>query len=257
VANIAPPAAPADDEAAHLRRSQVAWKDCQKAYYAMDFSLARPACEQALAEVPGRPDVLVGLGWIELEIGDSEAALTSASDAIVAATKEGERADANVLKAAALTVLDRHREAEAALKAAVAHGYKGNEAKSRLAILRGEGIPSEWLRHILPRHACWSRMGAPAAEPGSCQGKSCDFERPVHEVAIKAAFCIGSTEVTQGEWKAVMGNNPSNFQGCGDRCPVESVRWWDAVSFCNAMKSFMSGGITRRTACGTTTERSV
>jgi len=33
--------------------------------------------------------------------------------------------------------------------------------------------------------------------------------------------------VTQGQWKAVMGSNPSGFKDCGDACPVESVSWED------------------------------
>ena len=39
------------------------------------------------------------------------------------------------------------------------------------------------------------------------------------------------TEVTQGQWKAVMGENPSYFKNCGDDCPVESVSWEDARAF--------------------------
>jgi formylglycine-generating enzyme required for sulfatase activity len=42
---------------------------------------------------------------------------------------------------------------------------------------------------------------------------------------------IGKYEVTQGEWKAVMGNNPSRFSNCGDSCPVEKVSWNDAQEF--------------------------
>ncbi len=46
-------------------------------------------------------------------------------------------------------------------------------------------------------------------------------------------FYIGKTEVTQAQWKAVMGNNPSNFKG--DNNPVEQVNWYDAVEFCNKL----------------------
>lgn len=42
---------------------------------------------------------------------------------------------------------------------------------------------------------------------------------------------IGKFEVTQGEWTAVMGSNPSNFTRCGDRCPVEQVSWDDIQIF--------------------------
>lgn len=40
-----------------------------------------------------------------------------------------------------------------------------------------------------------------------------------------------TTEVTQGQWKAVMGNNPSYYDTCGDECPVENVSWEDAQEF--------------------------
>lgn len=56
-------------------------------------------------------------------------------------------------------------------------------------------------------------------------------EKPVHRVTIKYAFALGKNEVTQGQWKAVMGNNPSKFVNCGDNCPVEQVSWDDAQEF--------------------------
>ena len=51
-----------------------------------------------------------------------------------------------------------------------------------------------------------------------------------HEVCVDD-FYIGKYEVTQGQWKAVMGNNPSSFSSCGDNCPVEQVSWNDAQEF--------------------------
>lgn len=56
-------------------------------------------------------------------------------------------------------------------------------------------------------------------------------EKPLHSVTIDKPFAIGKTEVTQAQWQAVMGNNPSYFQVCGDTCPVEQVSWEDAQSF--------------------------
>jgi hypothetical protein len=38
---------------------------------------------------------------------------------------------------------------------------------------------------------------------------------------------MGKYEVTQAQWQAVMGNNPSSFKECGDNCPVEYVSWDD------------------------------
>jgi formylglycine-generating enzyme required for sulfatase activity len=42
---------------------------------------------------------------------------------------------------------------------------------------------------------------------------------------------IGKYEVTQAEWRAVMGNNPSENSSCGDKCPVDNVSWDDAQVF--------------------------
>ncbi|MDD5059282.1 MAG: SUMF1/EgtB/PvdO family nonheme iron enzyme [Sideroxydans sp.] len=58
-----------------------------------------------------------------------------------------------------------------------------------------------------------------------------DSESPLHRVTIGNAFALGKTEVTQGQWKAVMGDNPSGFTSCGDNCPVEKVGWNDAKEF--------------------------
>jgi sulfatase modifying factor 1 len=62
---------------------------------------------------------------------------------------------------------------------------------------------------------------------GSSSGDS--DEQPVHSVTL-SSFSIGKYEVTQAQWKAVMGNNPSNFGGC-DNCPVETVSWNDVQEF--------------------------
>ena len=56
-------------------------------------------------------------------------------------------------------------------------------------------------------------------------------EQPPHQVRFHYAFEIGKTEVTQAQWKAIMGNNPSNFKQCGGNCPVENVSWDDAQAF--------------------------
>ena len=55
-------------------------------------------------------------------------------------------------------------------------------------------------------------------------------ELPVHEVCV-SDFAIGKFEVTQGQWKSVMGNNPSEFLACGSKCPAENISWNDAQQF--------------------------
>ena len=54
-------------------------------------------------------------------------------------------------------------------------------------------------------------------------------EEPVHTVCV-GDFYMGETEVTQGKWQEIMGNNPSRFKGCND-CPVENVSWNDVQEF--------------------------
>ncbi len=56
-------------------------------------------------------------------------------------------------------------------------------------------------------------------------------EKPIHRVSISDSFLMGKTEVTQGQWKAIMGDNPSVFSICGDSCPVENVSWEDVQDF--------------------------
>ena len=63
---------------------------------------------------------------------------------------------------------------------------------------------------------------------GSNNGE--DDEQPVHQVTV-SSFYIGKHEVTQKEWRDVMGSNPSYFKG--DYLPVESITWYDAVEYCN------------------------
>jgi len=62
---------------------------------------------------------------------------------------------------------------------------------------------------------------------GSNAGKA--VVRPVHAESV-GSFNIGKYEVTQAQWKAIMGNNPSGFSGC-DNCPVENVTWNDVQVF--------------------------
>jgi formylglycine-generating enzyme required for sulfatase activity len=70
-------------------------------------------------------------------------------------------------------------------------------------------------------------MGSPAGEPGRSANEA------QHQVTISKPFWLGKTEVTQGQWQAVMGNHLSQFKGVN--LPVEKVSWDDAVSFCKKL----------------------
>ncbi len=68
-------------------------------------------------------------------------------------------------------------------------------------------------------------MGSPENGPGR------DRDEKQHRVTLTKGFYMQTTEVTQGQWKAVMGNNPSYFENCGDNCPAERVSWDDVQVF--------------------------
>jgi len=55
------------------------------------------------------------------------------------------------------------------------------------------------------------------------------WEQPVHKVKVNKPFYLGTYPVTQREWKAIMGDNPSYFKG--DDLPVEQVSWDDVQKF--------------------------
>jgi formylglycine-generating enzyme required for sulfatase activity len=74
-------------------------------------------------------------------------------------------------------------------------------------------------------------MGCTASNQYGCNSD----ENPTHSVTLTQAFYLGRYEVTQGQWVARMGSNPSYFQGYSDSAyrPVERVSW-------NAIQSFLS-----------------
>ncbi len=62
-------------------------------------------------------------------------------------------------------------------------------------------------------------MGSPEDEPGR------NDDETQHWVTLTKGFYMGTTEVTRGQWQALMEENPSEFEDCGDDCPVENVTW--------------------------------
>ena len=77
------------------------------------------------------------------------------------------------------------------------------------------------------------RIPAGCFQMGCVSGLNClDDELPAHEVCLDS-FWLGKTEVTQAQWKAVLDNNPSQFEE--DTQPVGNVSWDDSQKFFNAL----------------------
>jgi formylglycine-generating enzyme required for sulfatase activity/serine/threonine protein kinase len=70
------------------------------------------------------------------------------------------------------------------------------------------------------------RMGSPGNEAGRFND-----EGPQTSVRLTRGFWLGKYPVTQGQWQALMGNNPSHFKQSGLNAPVEQVSWTEAMEF--------------------------
>ncbi len=64
------------------------------------------------------------------------------------------------------------------------------------------------------------------------EDKNMDWSKPLHAVTV-GSFFIGKYPVTQAQWQAIMGNNPSHFRG--EKLPVETVSWEDCKEFINKL----------------------
>jgi sulfatase modifying factor 1 len=82
-------------------------------------------------------------------------------------------------------------------------------------------------------------MGSAPGEPGR------QADEVPHAVEITHGFYLGKYEVTQGEWTAVMHRNPSQFPGCGPRCPVETVTYDDVQDYIRRLTRRSRGGCFR------------
>jgi len=76
-------------------------------------------------------------------------------------------------------------------------------------------------------------MGSPATEKGH-RG-----DETLHGVTLTKPFYMSATEVTQEQWAAVMGSNPSHFQR--RNLPVESVTWFEAQEFLRRLNASNEG----------------
>jgi len=73
-------------------------------------------------------------------------------------------------------------------------------------------------------------MGSPASERGRTED-----EGPQTQVTLTKGFWLGKYDVTQGQYEALMGTNPSYFKAAGKDAPVEQVSWYDAMAFCQKL----------------------
>lgn len=107
----------------------------------------------------------------------------------------------------------------------IVRGYDCGDCRQGASCQDGRcGVPG----YLLVRAGSFM-MGSPREEAG----RQPDEEQTL--VSITNDFWIKATEVTQSEYRLVMGTNPSTNSSCGSDCPVEMVSWFEAVDYVNAL----------------------
>ena len=103
---------------------------------------------------------------------------------------------------------------------------------------KNAGVPGTWI--TIP--AGTFKMGSPITD--KCRISDEPEQIPV---TLSNKFEIQTTEVTQDQFQAVMGYKPWWSKSCSGTCPVETVSWYEAVAYCNALST--NKGLTQCYAC--------
>ena len=109
-----------------------------------------------------------------------------------------------------------------------------DQAPQKQAAHRGNGPgPAQMDEDLIPPNEWTNSLGmefalVPAGKFNMGSSSGAYTREPFMSVQVSNAFYLGKHEVTQQQWVAVMGSNPSEFKDCGPDCPVENVNWDDA-----------------------------
>ena len=131
-------------------------------------------------------------------------------------------------QAAAATAQAEAAAREAAERAQAALALNQQMEAASAAVSKPAGVSTATLA-IKDCAECPDMVLLPSGSLSMTLDKSPDTKSAV--IVNVRSFAIGKTEVTQRQWKAVMGDNPSRFVACGLDCPVENVSWKDIAQF--------------------------
>ena len=136
-------------------------------------------------------------------------------------------------------LLRLHRELLATCCEPDAHPERADWQR-RVVELLGSGVYP-----CVPQHMLSLPGGVPLVgsfiSPGTylMGGTVYDSEKPVHMVTLTKGFFMGIHPVTQAQWQAVTGTEPSHFKG--PNRPVEQVSWDDCQEFCEKLTGLLKG----------------
>jgi len=188
-------------------------------------------------------------GYLTQEQAD--ALIAAGQDAVAAAERqrqaeEQRRATAERQRAVAVARAEVERQVREAAARAAAERQNQAEAERRRKAeeeRRRAERPRE-LRNSLGMEFVLIEPGT--FEMGSRSGEAGrDDDETRHTVTLSQPFYLGKYEVTQEQWQAVMGDNPSEFSNCGRNCPVESVSWEDTQEFIRELNRREGGSMYR------------
>ncbi len=108
--------------------------------------------------------------------------------------------------------------------------------KKKRVVKRSVKAGEVWRDPRLGMSFVWVPQGCFEMGCGDWMTGCSDSEKPPHRVCLRG-FWMGRHEVTQQQWRRLMGNNPSDAQRCGNQCPVEEVSWNEAAEFAKRLSA--------------------
>ncbi|MGK7946813.1 MAG: SUMF1/EgtB/PvdO family nonheme iron enzyme [Microcystaceae cyanobacterium] len=213
-------------------QAEVAYQESLLLLDNKEYEKALPLLQQAVAE---KPEIQTIFDYVKglclLKQGQYPEALQCFESVL---QKQSDFAEVWFNQGVALQKLNRIGEAKTAFKQALElEPELSNQSTPELAYLL---YPS--FTEILSNKVELEMVSIPTGEFMMGNNKYGD-DKPIHKVALKG-FYMGKYPITQAQYQAVMGVNPSRFKG--DNHPVEQVSWNDAQEFCRKL-SEMTGKI--------------
>ena len=211
---------------------------------------------QAHAGVKGEV-VSVGRGYVRMDIGSEDGLHVGDAGRVYYTVLVGEARELRSIYVASFTITRTFQHASVAkideAHGAILVGYlveitkravqkQKKQPPVKKVVKRKKAVKSTlkagqiWRDPYLRMSFVWVPGGCFEMGCGDWTGDCNDNEKPVHKVCLKG-FWMARHEVTQGQWKRLMGYNPSGFKGCGSLCPVEKVSWNEALEFTRKLSS--------------------
>jgi formylglycine-generating enzyme required for sulfatase activity/serine/threonine protein kinase len=205
--------------AANVLAKRKEWQEALSKYQAANKLLLEPAVQDSIASISKRLEGIAKAKETKAWEAAKKSNTIKSYQGYLAVYQEGlykSEADSAIAK------IEDYLKSEAGRKKLAAQ-----QAKEKL-----KSLPSP-IQKLL-RDMVYVRGGTFTMGCTSEQNNCYDHEKPSHRVTL-SSFNIGKYEVTQTQWQAVMGTNPSDNKGCGE-CPVEQVSWNDIQKFIKKLK---------------------